>query len=122
MANNELLYKELSYKIVGMAYKIDNEIGFGLDEKTYGDMFAKLLIKDHIDYKREYYSPIKLDDELVGKKFLDFLIDGKIIVEFKVGDYKYREACTQLFRYLKASKLRLGIIIRFTKNDESSSI
>lgn len=113
---SELLYKELSYKIVGLAYEIDNLIGYGQSEKIFCDCFEKLLIRDKIKYERELYYPIKINGELIAKKYFDFLIDDKIVVEFKIGDFLYKQACTQLFSYLKASDHKLGLIIRFTKN------
>ena len=117
---SNLIYKELSYKLIGLAYQIDNEIGFGQDEKIYCDAFEKLLIKNNVNYKRELYAPIKVDNELVAKRYFDFLIDDKIILEIKVGDYSYKKTCSQLFKYLKQSNYQLGLIIRFTKNGISS--
>ena len=37
---SELIYKDLSFKIVGLAYKIDNLIGYGHPEKVYSDALA----------------------------------------------------------------------------------
>lgn len=112
---NGLLYPELSYKIIGLIYKINDEIGFGQLEKVYSDALEELLAKNNIPYERELYSPIKIEEKLIAKRYLDFMIDGKIIVEVKVGDFQYKEACGQLFRYLKSSGLKLGLIVRFTK-------
>lgn len=115
----ELLYKDLSYKITGLAFKIDNQIGFGQNEKMYCDALEKLLIKEKIIFRRELYAPIKVDGELIAKRYFDFLVDDKIIVEVKVGDYSYKEVCSQLFRYLKQENIRLGLIIRFNRTGVS---
>ena len=50
------------------------------------------------------------------QKYFDFLVDNKIVVEMKAGDKNYRDACYQLFDYLKFANLKLGLIIRFTNN------
>lgn len=113
---DSLLYKDLSYRLCGLAFKIDNEIGYGHEEKIYADALEKLLQKENIVYKREVYHPITIEEQVVKKKFFDFLIDDKIIIEIKVSNYNYREACTQLFRYLKNSDIKLGLIFRFTRN------
>lgn len=110
----ELLYKELSYKITGLIFEIDNKIGYGHDEKTYGDALQKLLEKDKIPFDREVYFPIKIDGKLLTKVYFDFLIENKIIVELKVSDRNYKKVCSQLFKYLKSSGLKLGLIYRFT--------
>lgn len=111
----ELIYKDLSYKITGLAYKIDNQIGFGQTEKVYCDAFEKLLRDEKLSYNRELYAPIRVDGHLVAKRYFDFLIDDKIIVEIKVGNYAYKEVCGQLFQYLKTSNHKLGLIIRFSR-------
>lgn len=112
----DLIYPELSYKINGIAYKIDNEIGFGMPEKIYSTAFEKLLIKEGLVFRRELYCPVKIDDEIIGRKYLDFLIDGIIVVELKIGNGSYLAACKQIYQYLKISNLKLGIIIRFTND------
>ena len=111
----ELLFKELSYKIVGLAFKIDNQIGYGQTEKVYADALEKLLIQEQLPYQRELYAPIKIDGQLVAKRYYDFLIDDKIIIEIKVGNYAYKEVCSQLFQYLKSNSYKLGLIIRFNR-------
>ena len=112
----DLIYKELSYLINGLAYKIDNEIGYGFDEKIYADALEELLKKNNREYQREVYYPIKIDDKVIAKRFIDFLIERNIVIELKQGEKEYRKACDQIFQYLRINKLKLGIIIRFTKD------
>ncbi len=109
----ELLFKKLSYKLTGLAYEIDNNIGYGQNEKIYGDCFEKLLLREGISYEREVYFPLKIDNQLVKKYYFDFLVDDKIIVEFKISDRNYKNVCTQIFSYLKSSGKKLGLVFRF---------
>ncbi|MFA7253602.1 MAG: GxxExxY protein [Patescibacteria group bacterium] len=111
-----LIYEDLSFQIIGISYQIDDDLGFGFDEKTYGNAFELLLKKKKIDYQREAYVPIRIDGQIVAKRYIDFVISGKIVVELKAGNYNYRQACIQTFQYLKSSRLQVGIIIRFTKD------
>ncbi|OPZ23484.1 MAG: hypothetical protein BWZ03_00492 [bacterium ADurb.BinA186] len=112
----ELLYKELSYKLSGLIFQVDNLIGYGQSEKVYADSFEELLKQQKIKYQRELYYPIKIGEKVIKKAFFDFLVDGKIVVEFKISDINYKQACSQIFKYLKSSGKRLGIIFRMTKN------
>lgn len=112
---NKLVYEELSYKIIGLAFVVFNNLGYGLDEKTYSKTLEILFNENKIKYKKEFYAPILLGDKLVSKRYFDFFIENKIILELKVGTNQYREACTQIFHYLKSNDIKLGIIIRFTK-------
>ena len=112
----EIIYKELSFKLIGLAYEVYNCLGYGLKEKIYADAFEELLKKDNIKYEREHFYPIKLRGETIGKRYFDFLIKDLLILELKVGGDKYYDAYRQLRDYLKSSGLKLGIIIRFTKD------
>ena len=111
----EFIYEDLSYKLIGLAYRIDTQIGFGHSERIYSDSFEKLLQSENISYKRELYNPIKVDEHLIAKRYLDFLIDDKIIVEIKVGNYRFETVFNQVLNYLKINSLKLGIVIRFNK-------
>ena len=112
----ELIYKDLCYKLTGFAYEVDNTIGFGFAEKVYSDAFEELLKNNHIVYRREVYYPLKIGDKTIAQSYFDFLIEDKIVVELKVGGYKFKSVFQQIFQYLKISKLKLGMIIRFTEN------
>lgn len=113
---SELIYKELSYKIVGLAYEVDSIIGFGQKEKVYCDCLEELFKRDSIVYKRELYAPIVINEKVIAKTYLDFLVDGKIVVEVKSGENQYRQVCSQVFRYIKNNDIKLGLVLRFTKN------
>jgi GxxExxY protein len=112
----DLIYKDLSYKLAGLAFEIYSTLGGELKEKVYGNAFEVLLLREKISFSRELYSPVKINDVVIGKNFFDFLIDGKIVVELKKGNLNYIQACNQLSNYLKSSNHKLGLIIRFTKD------
>lgn len=113
---SEIIYEELSYKIIGIAFRVNALLGSGLEEKVYQTAFEEYLKEEKIVYERELYFTIKINEKTISKKYFDFLIDGKIIVEIKTGIRDYRDACSQIFHYLKMSKLKLGLLIRFTKD------
>ena len=112
----EIVYKDLSYKIIGIAFRVNGLLGSGLEEKVYQNAFEEYLKEEKVVYERELYCTIKINEKIISKKYFDFLIDEKIIVEIKTGVRDYRDACSQVFHYLKMSKLRLGLLIRFTKD------
>lgn len=111
----KLLYEELSFKIHGLLFEVDNTIGSGQKEEVYSKGFEELLKREGIHYQRELYFPIKINDKIIAKRYFDFLIEDKIVLELKVANYQFRDSCTQLFQYLKTSHKKLGIIARFTK-------
>jgi len=112
---SKLIYEKMTYKIIGLAYEVDNAIGYGQKEKVYADSFEELFKREKIAYIKEFYAPVKINDKIIAKRYFDFLVDDKIILEIKTGSDEYRKVCGQVFKYLKISKLRLGLVVRFTK-------
>lgn len=113
---SNLIYEKLTYSLNGLAYQIDNDLGFGYREKIYADAFETLLKEKDIKYRREVYAPIIFQGKVIAKRFFDFLIEDKIIIEIKRGDLKYKQTFVQLLEYLTQNNLKLGLIIRFTRD------
>ena len=112
----ELVYKDDCYKIIGYCYEVYNYLGFGLREKNYQKALEAILVKEKIDFQSQLYVPIELKEKIIGKYYLDLLIDGKIAVELKVGDHFMTKNINQLFSYLKSKNLKLGLLVNFTSN------
>ena len=52
----------------------------------------------------------------MGIYYFDFLIDNKIILELKVRNYFSNKDISQLYSYLKAKDIKLGLIAHFTRS------
>lgn len=113
--DNFVLYKDLSYIIKSLALEIKKELGFGHKEVVYQRAFEELLKERGIKFSREVQLPIMFNKKKIGVYIPDFVIEERIIVEFKslpfVGDIEKK----QLWRYLKNSIYKLGYIINFSK-------
>jgi GxxExxY protein len=111
----KIIYKDLSYKIVGLAIQIRKELGYGFLEKVYENALMVLLEENGI--KAEQQVPIKLNfhGRIVGNYIADILVENSIISELKTIDKitKYEKA--QTLNYLKATGLKLAIILNFGK-------
>jgi GxxExxY protein len=112
----DLIYPSLSYKLIGIAFNIHNKMGGGLREKAYEEGFAHALEKTNISFERQLKIPIEYLGMKVGNRFLDLLVNDKIVVELKATDRFYKNDIHQLFEYLRVSGLKLGILINFGKN------
>jgi len=60
------------------------------------------------------YYPLIFQEEVIGKYYFDFLIEDKIVLELKRGDYFSKQDIEQIYRYLKINNLKLGILARFS--------
>ncbi len=60
LIKKDLVYPELSYKIMGCAFEVYNELGFGHLEKFYQKAMAIQLKKEGIKYKEQVYTHLNL--------------------------------------------------------------
>ena len=113
LRREDLLFPELSYKIIGCAFDLYNKIGGGHNEKHYQRGMAMLFKERKIKFKEQLYYPLKFQEKILGKLFFDFLVEEKIIVEIKKTNLYSKRHIDQVLEYLKTSKLQLAIIINF---------
>ena len=111
----DLLYPDLSYKIIGCAFDVFNEIGSGHKEKIYHASMSISMKKLQMEHINELYYPVKYQNETVGKNYFDFLVEKSIVVEIKTSDRFTKKHFEQLENYLTVSGYKLGILIAFTK-------
>ena len=109
---SEIIHKELSYRINGLLFKVHNELGRYCREKQYGDAFAQLLKSESIDFEREKTVPMAMIENQNTNK-TDFIIENKIILEFKAKPLILKEDYYQTQKYLQASGHKLGLIVNF---------
>lgn len=111
---NDLVYPELSYKIIGICFSVFNDLGYGYKEKFYEKAIAKSLYDLKIIFKTQVLYYIKSKNGIVARQYLDILIDNKIILEIKVGDYFSKNNIQQTNSYLKVTGLKLALLVNFT--------
>ncbi|MCX6745925.1 MAG: GxxExxY protein [Candidatus Parcubacteria bacterium] len=111
-----LVHKELSYEIIGALFEVFNELGYGYQEKYYEMALAKVLSRKGLKYLRQIKCDLIFENNKIGKYYLDFLIENKIVLEIKVGKRFTKQAFDQIIAYLKATNKKLGILALFTSN------
>lgn len=116
LKRDDLVYPDLSYEIIGCAYQVWDELGWGHLEKVYQRALAIAFKSKNIGYKEQIHYPLKFKNELVGKGILDFLVNEKIVVEIKKDDLYSKAHIEQVLNYLKLTQCQLGILINFTKD------
>ena len=110
----DVLYSELSYQVMGVLFEVFKQLGPGHKEKYYENAVAEGLKSLNIPFKEQLYIPLSFKGKVVGRYFLDFFIDNKIVLEIKKGDmYSSKQHIEQVLSYLKANALKLGIIAQF---------
>jgi len=110
---SKLIYKELTYKINGILFEIHNDLRQFCNEKQYGDAIENRLIKDAIKFEREKILPPSFEGETKGRQKVDFLIEGKLLLELKAKHFLNKEDYYQTQRYLKALNFKLALLVNF---------
>ncbi|MDT8390950.1 MAG: GxxExxY protein [Lentisphaeria bacterium] len=111
---SDLLYKQESYAIVGAAMSVHRELGHGFLEPVYQEALEIELNRAEIPYVREAELSILYRGQPLAKKyFADFVFYDKIILELKAVSSLTGDHEAQLFNYLKATQLQLGMLLNF---------
>jgi GxxExxY protein len=114
-SKSEFLYKDLTYRINGALFNVFNKVGVGHRESFYQKASAYGFGELGLIFKEQLPAKITYKGKKIGIYYFDFLIEDKIILELKVRNYFSKEDINQLYSYLRAKNLRLGIIAHFTR-------
>ena len=109
----KILYKELSYKLVGCFYKVYNTLGPGHKEDIYHKALKIELESSGIKNISQKKLKIIYNSKEIGFYQPDFIVEDKIIVEIKSVLLVPRVFEKQLYYYLKGSGYRLGYLVNF---------
>ncbi len=115
----DLIFPELSYKVIGCAFDVYNSLGGGHHEKYYQRALAEAFKNRGLKAIEQVYYPMIYNGNIIGKNFLDFLIDNKLVVEIKKGNKFSKRHIDQVLEYLKISKIKLAILINFGSSEVS---
>jgi GxxExxY protein len=110
---DKLIHKDLSYKIRGILFTVQNELGRFRNEKQYGDAFEEKIKEEKLNFEREKILPVSFKGEKQGRNRVDFLIEDKIIIELKSVTCLSREDYHQCQRYLASTDLDLCLLVNF---------
>jgi GxxExxY protein len=113
MKKIELLYEELSYKIIGAAIEVHKVLGCGFLEAVYEEALTHEFDLRDIKFDRQKSLKIKYKDIIAKEYIADFLVDDKIIVELKAMKCLTDIEEAQLQNYLKATGKKIGLLFNF---------
>ncbi|OGY97600.1 MAG: hypothetical protein A3A43_02130 [Candidatus Liptonbacteria bacterium RIFCSPLOWO2_01_FULL_56_20] len=115
MAN--LVEKDLSYKVVGILFGVYNGLGGGYQEKYYQRAIARELRRQGIEFKEQLVMPLEFGGQPIGRYFLDFLIEDRMVLEVKATSRFYFRDVKQVLAYLKRANIELGVLANFSRNN-----
>jgi GxxExxY protein len=106
-------HDELTYKIIGLAMAVHNELGPGFSEELYQRAMAVGLHADGIPFQTEYRIAIAFRGQPIGAFELDFVVAQAIVVELKAVAALAPVHQQQTIAYLAASGLPVALLLNF---------
>jgi GxxExxY protein len=110
---DKLLYGAESYGVVEAAIQVWKTLGYGFLEKVYENALSVEFLRRAIPFERQKSMLVHYNGEVVGDYVADMVVGHKIILELKSARAIDDSHIAQTLNYLKATGLRLGIILNF---------
>ncbi len=105
---------EITYRIIGAAYKVHGELGPGLLEKIYEEALAYQLYEEGLHVEKQIALPVFYRGHRLSVEYrLDMLVEDSVIVELKSVSEITDLFKKQLLTYLKVADKQVGLLINF---------
>ena len=106
-------YEEITHKIIGAAYQVFNQLGFGFLESVYQKAMVIELAKNELIVESEKPLKVFYDGQVVGDFYIDLFVEKTVVVELKSVQNLVKEHEVQLVNYLNGLKKEVGLLINF---------
>jgi GxxExxY protein len=110
----DIILKDESYKLIGLCMEVHCELGMGFKEVIYQDALDLELKANGVPFKREVTYKVTYKGQILKHHFVaDFVVFDSLILELKASVAIAEQYTAQTISYLKASGIKLGIIVNF---------
>ncbi|MBN2011765.1 GxxExxY protein [candidate division KSB1 bacterium] len=112
--SNTYLHADLTYQIIGCAFKAFRIIGPGFKENVYHKIFHSELIANGLFAQNKVVFHLTYQGEQLAQFEIDEIVENKIVVELKSIQTDFiPENYAQIITYLKGRSIKLGLLINF---------
>ena len=109
----EAINDELTYRIIGCAMKVHSTLGNGFQEVIYQRALAIEMSKQELNFQRELEMPLFYDEQPIGSRRVDFLVEETVMVELKALIKMEDVHLAQGLNYLVAYRVDKGLLLNF---------
>lgn len=113
MVERQIINDPLTEKVIGCAINVHKQLGCGFQEVIYQRALALELGNAGVQYNREVEMPIFYNNQDIGTRRADFIIENKLMVELKAIKVLENIEVVQALNYLRIYKLKVGLLINF---------
>ncbi len=109
----KLVEEALTHSVIGAFFEVYNTLGYGFLEHVYLLALEREIRARGHTAVLEVPVPIAYKAEYLTTHRLDMVVDDRLIVEAKSSEALPRFAERQLYNYLKATSLEVGLLLHF---------
>jgi GxxExxY protein len=113
MARIGLIEEDLTASVIAAFFDAYNTLGYGFLEHVYERALEKELRERGHRVAREVAVPIFYRGWIIAEHRLDMIVDEKLVVEIKSTQDLHQAAARQVYNYLRATNLEVGLLLHF---------
>jgi GxxExxY protein len=110
---DKLLHRDITEKVIGAAFEVHGQLGYGFLERVYERSMQVELIRRGSSAEVEKRVQVRYKEVVVGDYGSDLIVDGCVLIELKVNPQYDRRDEAQLLNVLKATGLKVGLLVNF---------
>lgn len=110
----DVIFDQLSNKVIGCAIEVHRELGPGLLETAYEQCLAAELSRSRIPFQLQVDLPVNYKGTKLDCSYrIDLLIDQQLIIELKCVEQLLKIHEAQILTYMRLAKIGVGLLINF---------
>ena len=113
LAEADLLYFDLTRKIIGAAMEVHSTLGPGFLESVYEEALVVEFGLRNIDFERQKNIDVFYKDVKIKHYVCDLIVENKVLLELKALGQLSTNEHAQTLNYLKATGLKVGLLLNF---------
>ncbi|PYP78752.1 MAG: GxxExxY protein [Gemmatimonadetes bacterium] len=113
MSELRLVEEQLTHSVIGAFYEVYNALGFGFLEQVYISALERELRARGHAVGREVFVPVIYKGDEISRQRIDMIIDERLVVEAKATQELHKSARRQVYNYLRATRLQVGLLMHF---------
>ena len=107
------LHSDITREIIGLFYRVSNDLGFGFVESVYRRSLLIAIRSAGFQAEEEVPIPVFYKGQSVGIFYADIVVENLVVLELKAADLITKQFEAQLLHYLRSSKMEVGLVLAF---------
>ncbi len=112
-SESNLVHEHTTGLIIGASIEVHQQLGYGFLERVYQRALQVELLRHGATAEIEKRIQVQYKGVVVGDYDADLIVDGSVLVEIKVASQYDKRDEAQLLNELKATGIRVGLLVNF---------